>query len=176
MRGVGMQAPMTRRSAVGRLAMAGLIPAMAASPLLAGVARAADDPAIDLASTSALLRVMFPHPRLDAAFYDGIARAYLEGVTATPAAAEHKRGLALLDGSYIAPFAELPGVIQRSMVARYDQEPFFKALRNRAVELIYRDGRVWKMVGYEGSAVEYGGYINRGFNDIDWLPRGGGAK
>ncbi len=28
-----------------------------------------------------------------------------------------------------------------------------------------------KMVGYEGSSVEYGGYKERGFSDIDWLPK-----
>jgi hypothetical protein len=26
------------------------------------------------------------------------------------------------------------------------------------------------MVGYGGSAIEQGGYINRGFDEIDWLP------
>jgi len=29
---------------------------------------------------------------------------------------------------------------------------------------------VWKHIDYPGSSKEYGGYINRGFNDIDWLP------
>jgi hypothetical protein len=28
---------------------------------------------------------------------------------------------------------------------------------------------VWKVLGYEGPSAELGGYINRGFSDIDWL-------
>jgi hypothetical protein len=28
---------------------------------------------------------------------------------------------------------------------------------------------MWKVLGYEGESASKGGYINRGFNDIDWL-------
>jgi len=28
---------------------------------------------------------------------------------------------------------------------------------------------VWPKFGYEGSSSERGGYINRGFDDINWL-------
>ena len=30
---------------------------------------------------------------------------------------------------------------------------------------------VWALLGFEGSSVEFGGYVDRGFDDIDWLPR-----
>ena len=26
------------------------------------------------------------------------------------------------------------------------------------------------MLGYEGTSFDKGGYVNRGFNDLDWLP------
>ena len=29
--------------------------------------------------------------------------------------------------------------------------------------------RVWAHIGYEGSSFERGGYLQRGFDDIDWL-------
>ena len=29
----------------------------------------------------------------------------------------------------------------------------------------------WPLFGEEGSSWEKGGYINRGFDDIDWLPK-----
>jgi hypothetical protein len=28
----------------------------------------------------------------------------------------------------------------------------------------------WAHFGYEGSSFEKGGYINRGFQDLNWLP------
>jgi hypothetical protein len=29
---------------------------------------------------------------------------------------------------------------------------------------------VYRFFGFEGSSVEHGGYIDRGFDDIGWLP------
>ncbi len=48
--------------------------------------------------------------------------------------------------------------------------PFFKKCRGDLVVSLYNQPAVWKKLGYEGSSAEYGGYIHRGFDDIDWLP------
>lgn len=128
-------------------------------------------------TTAALLRTAFPHDRLTAEFYASAAAIYLKEVDATPAGRlEHDRGLALLNGSYIAPFAGLPVVIQRGLVGKVDQEPFFKALLWRGAEIVYRDPQVWTLIGYQGSSIEHGGYLNRGFDDIGWLPKAGAVK
>ena len=37
------------------------------------------------------------------------------------------------------------------------------------VASLYNNPEVWPKFGYEGSSAEHGGYINRGFSDIDWL-------
>ncbi len=29
---------------------------------------------------------------------------------------------------------------------------------------------MWKVFGYEGEAFSQGGYLHRGFNDLNWLP------
>jgi hypothetical protein len=29
---------------------------------------------------------------------------------------------------------------------------------------------VWDLLGYEGPSFDKGGYLHRGFNDLDWLP------
>ena len=34
---------------------------------------------------------------------------------------------------------------------------------------LYNNPAVWRHFGYEGPSAEFGGYINRGFNDIGWL-------
>jgi len=49
---------------------------------------------------------------------------------------------------------------------------FFAFMRSTTINTLFVDPQVWDMVGYGGSAVEHGGYIDRGFNDIDWLPTG----
>jgi hypothetical protein len=34
---------------------------------------------------------------------------------------------------------------------------------------MYVQPEVWALLGYRGNALAQGGYLNRGFNDIDWL-------
>jgi hypothetical protein len=41
-------------------------------------------------------------------------------------------------------------------------------LRSDLIASLYNNPEVWPKFGYEGSSAEHGGYINRGFNDIDW--------
>ena len=35
---------------------------------------------------------------------------------------------------------------------------------------LYANDMVARAFGFEGSSVEYGGYVNRGFDDLGWLP------
>ena len=44
-------------------------------------------------------------------------------------------------------------------------------MRGDLVVSLYNQKEVWPKFGYEGSSAEHGGYINRGFADIDWLPK-----
>ena len=58
---------------------------------------------------------------------------------------------------------------QLSILQARQQSDWFRYLRERTIESLYRNPVVWKLVGYEGSSIEHGGYLNRGFDDIDWL-------
>jgi hypothetical protein len=49
------------------------------------------------------------------------------------------------------------------------QTAFFKKCRADLVVALYNQPAVWTKLGYEGSSAEHGGYIHRGFDDIDWL-------
>ena len=47
-----------------------------------------------------------------------------------------------------------------------------RSSRSCACDLVvslYNQKAVWPKFGYEGSSADKGGYINRGFDDIDWL-------
>jgi hypothetical protein len=52
-----------------------------------------------------------------------------------------------------------------------EQTDFFKQIRSDLVVSLYNQEELWPKFGYEGSSAEHGGYIKRGFNDIDWLPK-----
>lgn len=46
---------------------------------------------------------------------------------------------------------------------------FFQAVRGGLVVGLYNQPAVWDKLGYEGASFDKGGYINRGFDDINWL-------
>ena len=43
-------------------------------------------------------------------------------------------------------------------------------MRTATINNLYTNLLVYRFFSFEGSSVEHGGYINRGFDDIDWLP------
>ena len=47
--------------------------------------------------------------------------------------------------------------------------PFFQTIRAGLVTGLYNQKEVWPIFGYQGESFSQGGYIERGFNDIDWL-------
>lgn len=60
--------------------------------------------------------------------------------------------------------------LQRVEILRGMQgDAIFQKLRGSLVTGLYNNPDVWPMFGYEGESASQGGYINRGFDDIDWL-------
>lgn len=50
-----------------------------------------------------------------------------------------------------------------------ESDPFFQKVRSNLVVGLYNQKELWPMFGYEGASADKGGYIDRGFDDIDWL-------
>lgn len=71
------------------------------------------------------------------------------------------------------PFTELDADGQLEVLKRAEaaESPFFGLVHATAVVELYDNPLVWKAFGYEGPAVHLGGYVNRGFDDLDWLPK-----
>lgn len=69
-------------------------------------------------------------------------------------------------------YAQVPWEADRVVLLQgIEQTDFFKKLRSDLVVSLYNQEELWPKFGYEGSSAEHGGYIKRGFNDIDWLPK-----
>ena len=56
-----------------------------------------------------------------------------------------------------------------ALLREIEQTDFFGKVRSDLSSRSTTIHEVWPKFGYEGSSAEHGGYINRGFNDIDWL-------
>ena len=68
---------------------------------------------------------------------------------------------------------DLDGLDDDAVTAKLEAvqaEPFFRLVHSTTVVTLYDDHEVWQLLGYEGSSFEKGGYLHRGFDDLDWLP------
>jgi hypothetical protein len=118
-----------------------------------------------------MVKVMFPHSSFPDGPYERCARAILE------AAGEDVRfrtqlmqGLNDLDAIGGAPFAELAPDKALELLRGISHTEFFEGVRSRVITTLYDDREVWKLLGYEGASYSQGGYKERGFDDLDWLP------
>ena len=56
-----------------------------------------------------------------------------------------------------------------AVLKQIETTPFFQTIRGGLVVGLYNQKEVWPIFGYEGESYSKGGYIARGFDDIEWL-------
>lgn len=56
-----------------------------------------------------------------------------------------------------------------AILRQIEATPFFQTVRGGLVVSLYNQKEVWPLFGYEGESFSKGGYIKRGFDDIQWL-------
>ena len=111
-----------------------------------------------MATLIQMARDIYPHDHIADHYY---ATAVEAGVAALDAAARGK-GFA----SYVETAWERDRVdILRGM----EDGDFFQTIRGGLVTGLYNQKAVWPLFGYEGESYSKGGYIDRGFNDINWI-------
>lgn len=115
-----------------------------------------------------VLRAMFPHRSFPDGPYERCAAAILETTHDDPRAdGRLRQGLVDLERRGFAGQDEAGRLdTLRGMAGT----PFFEAVRAKAILILYNDSEVWELLGYEGASYEQGGYLDRGFGDLDWLP------
>ena len=64
---------------------------------------------------------------------------------------------------------ELSEGYQLDALKQSESTKFFQSVRGELITGLYNNPAVWRHFGYEGPSAEFGGYIDRGFNDIGWL-------
>jgi hypothetical protein len=117
-------------------------------------------------------RDIYPHDRIADRFYAIAAKPFDEKAAADPATKElFEKGVAQLDslagpGGYIG----LPWEADRvALLNKIAATPMFEAARSALVVSLYNQQEIWPIFGYEGESYSKGGYIHRGFDDLDWL-------
>lgn len=114
---------------------------------------------------------LFPHPGLSKDVYDQIAEQLSRKIgQSAELTAMLDDAMEALAGDSHENWSALPERGKVEAIGKIQHMPFFQFVLNETLGMVYRHPLTWELLGYEGSSLEFGGYIDRGFNDIDWLP------
>ena len=165
---------LTRRSLIKKSVVLGAAFAVGSSWVAANdAAWALEVTSISPASMATLIQMardIYPHDQVADEYYAAAVKGYdtqdsaamiESGIAALNAAAQGKG-----HASYLAIGWERDRVdILRGM----EDSSFFQTIRGGLVTGLYNQKAVWPLFGYEGESFSKGGYIDRGFDDIQWL-------
>jgi hypothetical protein len=130
--------------------------------------------AIDAHTAQTLLvmaRQLFPHERLGDQYYAAVVDAVDKQAAGDPPTRKLiTDGVARLDGARGIPWIQLSNGARNAVLKSMEGSEFLSTMRMATINNLYTNPLVYRYFGFEGSSVEYGGYINRGFDDIGWLP------
>ena len=122
-----------------------------------------------------MARDVFPHDRLSDKYYAAAIKGY-DDKAATDGAlkTQMEEGVAKLDAAAKAAhgvgYADVGWEDERVAILRaMTSDGFFQKIRGDLVVSLYNQPEVWEKFGWEGESASKGGYLKRGFDDIDWL-------
>jgi hypothetical protein len=122
-----------------------------------------------------VLRDIFPHDNLADVFYAN-ALAPLDDAAAGDESTQAMltAGIADLDARAVAAggssFYTLSSEAARvDILEAIEPTPFFSTVLGTCQIPFYNQADIWPVFGFEGPSSPFGGYINRGFNDLDWI-------
>jgi hypothetical protein len=122
-------------------------------------------------TVAALARTLYPHDALPDEVYARVSATIDEAAREDAAQARTVNdGVADLDGRGDKTFLERAADERLADAKAIEGSDFFELVRSTAVVEVYSDAATWRALGYQGPSFAKGGYLHRGFDDLDWLP------
>ena len=124
----------------------------------------------EMATLIRMARDVYPHNHIPDEYYARAMKGYdsadskssvSEGVQALNKLAQEKGYTDYLSASWEHDRIE--------MLKSIEDSSFFQTVRGNLITGLYNQKEVWPLFGYEGESYSKGGYINRGYNDINWI-------
>lgn len=153
----------TRRRLL-KTAAALVIAAQAACTRQSSPAGSRFDPAAVAGTLSILARDLFPHDAVDEQKYRQLAEQW---VNQNPDVAG---SLAVSLETGDSGYAELDEPRRLAAIEKNFANPGLQAFRFSVLVGLYGDLRITEAFGYQGPSIGQGGYLTRGFDDLNWLP------
>jgi hypothetical protein len=168
--------PLTRRSflkgsavLMGTIAASSVLYALAPSPVWAAPLQLLSEE--EGTTIMHMGRVLYPHDKLPDAVYALLAKDLDADASADAAvAAQLRAGVQELNRMAGGKFTEASADKKLEIVTAIEGSPFFNTVRAKCVTSIYDNDMAYAVFGYPGASFDKGGYITRGFQDLDWLP------
>ena len=168
LRGLTRRQLLSRSFAAGALAVTGT--GFIAAPNAAWAVEVTAITPEEMATLLQMARDIYPHDQVADQFYAVAVKGYdtaekkdlvTAGIAEVNAAAK-----ALGHADYLSiGWAEDRVKVLQSI----ETGTFFQTVRSGLVTGLYNQKEIWPIFGYQGESFSQGGYIERGFNDIDWL-------
>ena len=146
-----------------------LAPALPDGPGWVSVLKVLDPGAAE--ALCAAVRTLYPHDVLSDGVYRRVVVALDQSAVKVPSTARLLvECVATLEAAFPVPFRDRSEGYRIAALKALEGTPAFRILQRSAVRFLYDDIEVWQAFGYEGAAHHLGGYLERGFDDLDWLP------
>lgn len=168
LRGLTRRQLLSRGLAAGALAVTGA--GFIAAPNAAWALEVTVITPDQMATLLQMARDIYPHDQVADQFYAVAVKGYdaedkkdmvAAGIAEVDAAAQ-----ALGHANYASIGWEEDRV---KVLQSIEGSTFFQTVRSGLVTGLYNQKEVWPIFGYQGESYSQGGYMTRGFNDIDWL-------
>jgi hypothetical protein len=119
----------------------------------------------------AMGKVLFPHKQLPDAAYALLAKDLdAKALTDVNTAKQLVAGINSLHQAADGDFLKASPEKQLQIVTSLEGKPFFATVRGQCITSLYDNDIAFAAFGYPGAAWDKGGYITRGFQDLQWLP------
>ena len=118
-----------------------------------------------------MARLLYPHASVSDNVYTEIVDEILSASANDSSLTEVlDQAVVALDAARSTDFFALDEESQVAVMTSLSEQGFFTAIKSQVFNRLYTHPKLWEAIHYPGSSVEFGGYLERGFDDIDWLP------
>jgi hypothetical protein len=117
-----------------------------------------------------MARDIYPHDKVGDEYYAIAIKGYDTADQKDFVAAGVEKLDAMAQAAGVADYLSVKWEGNRVVLLKQiEDEAFFQTIRGGLVTGLYNQKAVWPIFGYEGESFSHGGYIDHGFNDINWL-------
>jgi len=133
---------------------------------------------IGATSNQTLLRMardVYPHDSLEDKYYQQVMLPLAKQAETDPKLMKLLTvGVAALDqesrARYRTTYLSVGSEDERVAVLKaIESSAFFQKIKGDLMMGIYNNPDIWEKFGFGGSSWEHGGYLNRGYDEIDWI-------